>query len=243
MVCNGFCLIGNPTWKGKPIITILNENKGTTNSTNNMKETLFKSVLVNWEGKIYNAKGNGRDCTDNFVVKYWRRIYPRGYKMTELLDKSDRQYTLNGLHTNASYAVQVIAREDKGAIGVDYNRSPTIYFKTGDGSKIQDIEETVSQEKLDNEEIRVNNGISDETTEYKNNREKKMLYFCDQIQNRTASDLYEPNLSELENANVTGRYNLMTKNGNNASIIAPLIKTLSLRLHSIQNLLYLLACT
>ena len=101
----------------------------------------------------------------------------------------------------------------------------------------------MSQEKSDNEEIRVNNGISDETTEYKNNREKKISYFCDQIQNRTASDLYEPNLSELENANVTGRNNLMTKNGNNASIIAPLIKTLSLRLHSIQNLLYLLACT
>ena len=32
-------------------------------------------------------------------------------RMTELLDKSDRQYTLNGLHTNASYAVQVIKYE------------------------------------------------------------------------------------------------------------------------------------
>ena len=29
-------------------------------------------------------------------------------RMTELLNKSDRQYTLNGLHTNASYAVQVM---------------------------------------------------------------------------------------------------------------------------------------
>ena len=101
----------------------------------------------------------------------------------------------------------------------------------------------MSQEKSDNEEIRVNNGISDETTEYKNNREKKILSFCIQIKNRTASDLYERSLSELENANVTGRNNLMTHNGNNTSIIPPLIKTLSLRLHSIQQFLYLLACS
>ena len=137
----------------------------------------------------------------------------------------------------------MIAREDKGAIGVDYNRSPTVYFETGNGNKGQDIEETVSQEISDNDQSWVYNGINDETPEYKNIREKKILSFCVQIQNRTASDLYVPSLSELENANVTGRNNLMTQKGNNTSIIHPLIKTLSWRLHSIQNFLYLLACT
>merc|ERR1711997_1253229 len=110
---------------------------------------------------------------------------------------------------------------------------PTVYFETGEGSNGQEIEETVSQEKSENDQLRVNNGINDETIEYKNNREKKISSFCVQIKNRTASDLYEPSLSELENGNVTGRNNLMTHNGNNTSIIPPLIKTLSLRLHSI----------
>ena len=102
---------------------------------------------------------------------------------------------------------------------------------------------TVSRENSDNDQMRFNNGINDETTEYKNNREKKILSFCVQIKNRTASDLYVPSLNELKNANVTGKNNLMTQNGNNTSIIHPLIKSLSLRIHSIQKFLYLLACT
>ena len=37
---------------------------------------------------------------------------------------------------------KVIAREDKGAIGIDYNRSPTIFFKTrgGEGNESADDE-------------------------------------------------------------------------------------------------------
>ena len=46
MVCNGFCLIGNPTWKGKPIITILNEDERITNSTNNMKGKIVKNNFI-----------------------------------------------------------------------------------------------------------------------------------------------------------------------------------------------------
>ena len=33
MLCSGFCLIGNPTWKGKPSITLFNKNEGSTNSS------------------------------------------------------------------------------------------------------------------------------------------------------------------------------------------------------------------
>ena len=51
-VGQAFCLIGNPKWKGEPLLQAFNENR---------------SVLVNWTGIIYNAKGgHGRDCTDNF---------------------------------------------------------------------------------------------------------------------------------------------------------------------------------
>ena len=51
-VGQAFCLIGNPKWKGEPSLQVFNENR---------------SVLVNWTGIIYNAKGgHGRDCTDNF---------------------------------------------------------------------------------------------------------------------------------------------------------------------------------
>ena len=29
--CSGFCLIGNPTWKGKPTVTLFNKNENSTN--------------------------------------------------------------------------------------------------------------------------------------------------------------------------------------------------------------------
>ena len=41
-VGQAFCLIGNPNWKGEPSLQALDDNT---------------SVLVNWTGVIYNAKG------------------------------------------------------------------------------------------------------------------------------------------------------------------------------------------
>ena len=38
------------------------------------------SVVVDWSGVIHNAKGDGRDCTDNFVIKYWLRKSPIKYQ-------------------------------------------------------------------------------------------------------------------------------------------------------------------
>ena len=52
MVCNGFCLIGNPTWKGKPIITVFNENERTTNSTNNMKGKIER-IISSFDNGFY----------------------------------------------------------------------------------------------------------------------------------------------------------------------------------------------
>ena len=46
------------------------------------------------------------DVLWNLYIPY--QFFSLTRRMTELLDKSDRQYTLNGLHTNASYAVQVM---------------------------------------------------------------------------------------------------------------------------------------
>jgi len=111
-----FCYVGNPQWVGAPEIEI-------------EAESFDSAVLVDWTDIIYNAGGGqGRDCTDNFRVKWWPSGHHTNYSLSELLPPTDRQFTVRGLQKAKTYAFQVIAREDKGSFGIDYNRSPTVYL-------------------------------------------------------------------------------------------------------------------
>ena len=85
----------------------------------------LRTVRVTWEGIVEYEK-----CVDNYLVKYWQKSNPRGYNMTELIDK--QHYTSDIIITpRVNYVFQVIAREDKGGLlGIDYNKSDQIEFKT-----------------------------------------------------------------------------------------------------------------
>jgi len=85
----------------------------------------LRTVRVTWEGIVEYEK-----CVDNYLVKYWQKSNPQGYKMTELIDK--QHYTSDIIITpKINYVFQVIAREDKGGLlGIDYNKSDQREFKT-----------------------------------------------------------------------------------------------------------------
>ena len=85
----------------------------------------LQTVRVTWEGIVEYEK-----CVDNYLVKYWQKSNPQGYKMTELIDK--QHYTSDIIITpKINYVFQVIAREDKGGVlGIDYNKSAQREFKT-----------------------------------------------------------------------------------------------------------------
>jgi len=85
----------------------------------------LRTVRVTWEGIVEYER-----CVDNYIVKYWQKSNPQGYKMTELIDK--QHYTTDIIITpKVNYVFQVITREDKGALlGIDYNKSDRIEFKT-----------------------------------------------------------------------------------------------------------------
>ena len=90
---HSFCIIGNPKWIGKPSLQPV--------------ENVSASILITWHGKIRNAKGNGRDCTDNFRIKYWPTIDSNNYTLTELLENTLRQFEIENLLPGTNYAFQV----------------------------------------------------------------------------------------------------------------------------------------
>lgn len=99
----------NPSFTAQPIV----------------QQVDLRTVRVTWEGLVAYEK-----CVDNYLVKYWMKSNPQGYKMTDLIDK--QHYTSDIIITpKVNYVFQVIAREDKGGIlGIDYNKSDLTEFKT-----------------------------------------------------------------------------------------------------------------
>lgn len=94
-------------------------------------------VRVSWEGIVKN-----RECVDQFLVKFWfvrgvvmakngrEHGWTEGYRLSEKVENTVN-FTDIEVKPMAPYMFQVIAREDKGAIGgVEYNKSPAILFKT-----------------------------------------------------------------------------------------------------------------
>jgi hypothetical protein len=82
-------------------------------------------VRVSWENVV-----TLRECADNFVVKYWPRSAPNQYDITDLVPTSDDFVDITVI-PKIIYQFQAVAREDKGIIGgVDWNKSPTVDYKT-----------------------------------------------------------------------------------------------------------------
>ena len=71
-----------------------------------------------------------RECTDQFLVKYWPTNDPQGYNLTKLVDPQVNSIDIK-VSPRVEYQFQAIAREDKGSIiGVDWNKSDITDFKT-----------------------------------------------------------------------------------------------------------------
>ena len=91
------------------------------------------------EGISFNGALPWRKCPIKALAKYLF-ICPEG-------NLSSMNYTVEPIISNSkkinNIFLQVIAREDKGSLGIDYNRSPIIYFQTETNSTI--IESTAKK--------------------------------------------------------------------------------------------------
>ena len=108
---NGYCWQAghNPGWSGPPKVS----------------QRAMDLVRVSWKDMV-----TQRECADNFVVKYWPKSAPANYRVTDLVAKSANFVDIK-VTPKIDYNFQAVAREDKGLIGgVDWNKSPTVQFKT-----------------------------------------------------------------------------------------------------------------
>ncbi len=82
-------------------------------------------VRVSWAGLVTKEA-----CVDNFVVKYWQRLFPRDYYMTPLVPRG-RYFADIEVVPYLIYHFQAVAREEQGPVmGVDWHRSPVAKFQT-----------------------------------------------------------------------------------------------------------------
>eukprot|EP00096_Caligus_rogercresseyi_P004716 TRINITY_DN1913_c0_g1_i2.p1 TRINITY_DN1913_c0_g1~~TRINITY_DN1913_c0_g1_i2.p1 ORF type:complete len:249 (+),score=59.00 TRINITY_DN1913_c0_g1_i2:146-892(+) len=109
--CVGFCIGAgrNPVFTGPPIV----------------EQVTISLVRVSWGHNIL----HDRECTDQFFVKYWPKNDPYNYEMTDVVAQ-EINYLDVKVRPRVLYIFEVIAREEKGYIGVDYNRAPHVEFQT-----------------------------------------------------------------------------------------------------------------
>jgi len=109
--CQGYCksLGWNPSFNGPPLV----------------EQLTLTSARVSWAGKLEQA-----ECADNIIVKHYKGINSNDYQLSEPLPIEVTSYVVLDLTPNLEYTYQVIAREEKGLWGVDYNRGEKTTFTT-----------------------------------------------------------------------------------------------------------------
>lgn len=107
----GYCagLGANPGFRGPPRV----------------EQVTLTSVRVTWAGLVTRA-----ECADQFIVKSWLTRNPNDYKMSDLLPTSQFSFVVTDLVPNQDYVFQAIAREDKGILGKDWNKSDKTFYRT-----------------------------------------------------------------------------------------------------------------
>ena len=104
----------NPSFTGPPVVSEIQPNV----------------VRVSWAGIV-----TRKNCSDSFLVKYWKQNQPASYKLSNQVDPN-ANFQVIQVEPNTSYMIQAIARENKGLIlGVDYNKSPITKFTSGRTNK------------------------------------------------------------------------------------------------------------
>jgi len=107
----------NPYWTGTPTI----------------EQITLTSVRVSWAGLLERS-----DCADSLIVKHFKGDNTNDFMMSDPLDTETNSYIVRDVVPNQMYTYQVIAREEKGLLGVDYNRSPKTVFTTLKSNTIVD---------------------------------------------------------------------------------------------------------
>ena len=62
-------------------------------------------------------------------MKYWKQEEPQRYKFSNMTD-SNADFLDIQVEPNTLYKIQLIAREDKGIGGIEYNKARIIDFKS-----------------------------------------------------------------------------------------------------------------
>lgn len=109
--CEAYCagLGANPGFRDSPRV----------------EQVTLTSVRVSWQGIVTRI-----ECADQFIVKSWNKRNPNDYKMSDLLPLDQFSFVVTDLVPNQDYIFQAVAREDKGILGKDWNKSPHAYFRT-----------------------------------------------------------------------------------------------------------------
>ena len=97
-----------PTFTGPPLVDQSGNNR----------------ALVTWTGLVTSAH-----CADDFVVKMWPSGQSRDSRLSDSIRSDIFQYEVTGVTSGTDWVIQVIARENKGIIGMDWNKSPTTLFR------------------------------------------------------------------------------------------------------------------
>jgi len=100
-----------------------------------VEQLTLTSVRVSWHGLLEQG-----DCADNILVKHYRGIDSNNYEISDPLVTSVTSYIVHDLTPNQEYTYQVIAREEKGIFGVDYNRGDKTVFTTSRQNRERGLE-------------------------------------------------------------------------------------------------------
>jgi len=99
----------NPSWTDSPTV----------------EQVSLTSVRISWPGLLQRE-----DCADSLLVKFFKGDGTYDFGMSEPLNVTTNTYIVRDVVPNLPYTFQVIAREEKGVWGVDYNKSPKVTFTT-----------------------------------------------------------------------------------------------------------------
>jgi hypothetical protein len=100
------------------------------NGTPKVEQVDIQTVNVTWNGIATQTK-----CADQFLVKYWESTSSLDYHLSDQVN-NDVFSIIISVTPKVKYVFEVIAREDKGAIGgIDWNRAKKVEFKTSNFKK------------------------------------------------------------------------------------------------------------
>jgi len=117
--CWSYCSFRDPWWSGPAVV----------------EQVSLTSVRVSWFALLHNGH-----CADDLIVKYYQGYNVDDYTLSEYLPPNVTAYIVDSLAPNTEYRFQVIAREDKGFLGVNWHRGDTTAFATSRTIREQGLE-------------------------------------------------------------------------------------------------------